>query len=74
MQFGELAEHRNQIVHSTSSVWIDANGDWLWAYTFTPAGKAKSPLIGHWEQERARAFETRLSSIEKSLRAQLLPS
>jgi hypothetical protein len=68
-----LAEDRNLIVHSTSTVWIDGNGGWLWAFTFTPAGKAKVSTISHWDRDRAQAFEKQLSSVEQSLRAQLNP-
>jgi len=67
----QLAEARNLIVHATSSVWIDANDNWLWAYRFIPTGKDKAPIEGHWDRHRARAFEKELSSMAQSLRDQL---
>ena len=60
-----LLNQRNLIVHASGKVWIDAAGNWAWAYRFNPAGKAAE--IGIYEQKAAHQFEVQLTRSSQAL-------
>lgn len=61
----ELLDQRNRIVHASGKVWIDAAGNWAWAYRFKPAGRSED--IGNYEQKAAYQFEGQLARSSQAL-------
>lgn len=63
-------DHRNAIVHSTSTVWVGRGGHWLWLGRFIPSGQTEE-RVTPFDQGMAQQFETELKRGGQSLCNQL---
>lgn len=64
-------KQRNILIHSTGSVWFNANGEWLWRYSLSSSGKTRATENGSFERGEAVAMEKKLASLGSSFCAQL---